>query len=98
MAKKWLKLKYSRKPHICGIRGLSVKPGTDKHKRYEKLYSHLTYELRNITGFKVTVKTDIYSMGYIFQKIYRQVKSNPLEILSVSMMSNNAVKDRIFPM
>ena len=25
MAKKWLKLKQSRKPHICDIRGLRVK-------------------------------------------------------------------------
>ena len=28
MAKKWLKLKQSRKPHVCGIRGLRVKEET----------------------------------------------------------------------
>lgn len=67
-----------------------VKPGTDKHKRYEKYHSHLAYELQNIPGSKVTVKKDIYSMDYIFSKISRQVKSNPLQILPVSTMSNNA--------
>ena len=72
-------------PIVCFI-----KPGTDKHKRYEQQYFHLAFQLRNITGSKVTVKTDNYSMVYIFSKICRQVKSNPLEILSASMMSDNA--------
>ena len=59
-----------------------IKSGTHKHKRYEKYQSHLAYDLRNIPGLKVTVNTYIYSMVYIFSKISRQVKSNPLEILS----------------
>ena len=39
---------------------------------------------------KSTVKTHIYSIGYIFSKISRQIKLNPLQTLSVSMRSNNA--------
>lgn len=57
-----------------------IKPGTDKQKRCEKWYSHLA---------KVTLKTDFYPMGYIFSKISRQVKLNPLDILPLSMMTNN---------
>ena len=39
---------------------------------------------------KSTVKTHIYSIGYIFSKISRQIKSNPLQTLPVNMRSNNA--------
>ena len=74
------------------LRLLTLEKGTDKHKRYEKYHPNLAYELRNIPGSELTVKTDIYSMGYIFSKISRQVKSNLLQTLSLSMMSNNSGK------
>ena len=42
VAKKWLKLKHSRKPHLCGIRGVRV-------KRMEKI-SQLAHGEQNLTA------------------------------------------------
>ena len=67
-----------------------IKPGTDKDKQHGNYHSHLAYELRNVPTLKVTVKTHTYSMRYIFSKISRQIKSNPLKTLLFNMMSNNA--------
>ena len=50
MAKKWFKLKQSRKPHICGIRGLRVKPNiVHKIKDLEEinLVLNTAFELYN---------------------------------------------------
>ena len=67
-----------------------IKPGTDKHKRHGKYRSHLADELRNVPDSKITEKTHIYLMAYIFSKISRQIKLNPLQTLLFNMMSNNA--------
>ena len=51
VAKKWLKLKQSRKPHICGIRGLRV-----------KIQESLWYE--NLTGYYLSKGIFLYVFLY----------------------------------
>ena len=48
-----------------------IKVGSPKHERYNRIYKHLAYELRNVPG----CKTDIYSLGYCFRRIADLVKS-----------------------
>ena len=47
----------------------AIKPGSEKQKLYNKYHCHLAYELRHISGSKVSCKTDIYLIGYIFNVI-----------------------------
>ena len=47
----------------------TIRPGSEKQKLYNKYHCHLANELRHVPGSKVSCKTDIYSIGYIFNVI-----------------------------
>lgn len=65
----------------------SIKRGSDRHKRYNVLHRHLAHELRNVPGSSVSVASDIYSLGYLFDTISDYVKSPHLGLLSTQMIN-----------
>lgn len=68
----------------------SIKPGTPTHTKYNNVHKHLAYELRNKPGTPVTPQTDIYSLGYIFNKIGEYVRSEKLILVASSMLKKEA--------
>ncbi|XP_066917819.1 proto-oncogene tyrosine-protein kinase LCK-like [Clytia hemisphaerica] len=65
----------------------SIKRGSDRHKRYNVLHRHLAHELHNVPGSSVSVASDIYSLGYLFDTISDYVKSPHLGLLSTQMIN-----------
>ena len=65
----------------------TIKPGLEREKRCNKYHSHLAFELRNKPGSKVSVKTDIYSLGYLFRKIADNFSNKVLQSIPTSMMN-----------
>ena len=52
---------------------------------YNKIYTHLAYELSNIYGSKTSFSSDIFSFGYLFIK--HLFPSNPiLHVLTLKML------------
>lgn len=66
-----------------------IKPGTRKHERYNKFHQHLGFELRNIPGSYTSYLSDIFSLGYCFDKIAKFVTSKKLGLISCRMMFEN---------
>lgn len=64
----------------------SIKPGTPRHEKYNRLHLHLGFELRNVPGSYTSFKSDIYSMGYCMRKISELVVSKSLNALAVRML------------
>ena len=65
----------------------SIKPGTPKHKRYNTIHLHLAHELRNQPGSYVSRQSDIYTLGYNFDRIARHVRSDKLVMIAAKMLS-----------
>ena len=65
----------------------SKKPGSDKHKFYNKYHCDLACERRHIPGLQVCFKTDIYSVGCIFGRISNRCKLEALTHISKQMLS-----------
>lgn len=61
-----------------------------QRERYNKLYPHLAYELRNVYGSKTTFSSDIYSLGYIFKHL--EPTSTILQMLSNKMLVHDPKK------
>ena len=49
----------------------AIKPGSELAKRYNTYHCHLAYELRNTPGFKQSISTEIFSLGYNVQTYRR---------------------------
>ena len=47
-----------------------IVPGSERQKRYNRNHTHLAYELRNILNSKQSIKTDIYSIGHLFENYF----------------------------
>ena len=45
----------------------------EKQKLYNARHKHLAYELRNIPDSKQSIQTDIYSIGFLFQKYFTRI-------------------------
>ena len=41
-----------------------------QRERYNKIYRHLAYELRNVYDLKASISSDICSLGYMFKHLY----------------------------
>ena len=67
----------------------NIPVGSEKQKRYNRQHIHLAYELRNVPGSKASVKTDIYSVGYIFLQLSEQIKVNILKHVSTKMLQED---------
>ena len=63
-----------------------IKPGSDRQKRYNTIHRHLAYELRNVPGSKTSYQSDIFSMGYVFDKIASHIGSIKLRSVASDMM------------
>lgn len=70
-----------------------IKPGSEKHKRYNTYHRHLAHELRNVPGSVTTCSSDIYSLGYNFEKISSHVECSKLASVAAKMISAN-LKER----
>ena len=64
----------------------SIKPGTLRHEKYNKLHLHLGFELRNVPGSYTSFKSDVYSLGYCMKKISELVHSNTLSVIANRML------------
>ena len=54
----------------------NIAVGSDRQKFYNKNHKHLAYELRNIPFSKRSIKTDIFSIGYLFQSYFVEYLKN----------------------
>ena len=64
-------------PKLADMGKVTLKSNPETYKlsntqrdRYNKIYPHLAYELRNVLGTKTSVSSDIFSFGYIFKHLY----------------------------
>ena len=58
--------------------------------RYNKIYSYLAYALRDIYGLKISFSSDIFSLGYMFTRLYPS--SSILQMLTSKMLVRDLKK------
>ena len=71
----------------------AIEPGSEKQKPYNKYHCHLEYELRHFPGSKVSCKTDIYSIGYIFNVIPNKCDIDGLSKITKPLL-NHLLEER----
>ena len=71
----------------------AIKPGSEKQKLCNKYHCHLAYELWHIPGLKASCKTDIYSIGYIFNVISNKCDIDVLSKIAKPLL-NHLPKER----
>ena len=77
------KVTLKSNPETCKLSNM-------QRERYNKIYPHLAYELRNIYGSKASFLSDIFPLGYMFKNLY---PSSPiLQILTSKMFVHDPKK------
>ena len=64
-------------PKLADMGRVTLKSNPETYKlsnmqreRYNKIYPHLAYELRNVYDWKASISSDICSLGYMFKHLY----------------------------
>ena len=70
----------------------SIKKGSEKQRLYNKMHCHLAFELRNVPGSKVSEETDIFSLGYNFEKVAVKARQTKLTHIAIKMISQEPRK------
>lgn len=69
-----------------------IKVGSEKQKKYNHIYRHLAYELRNISGSGVSIQSDIFTVGYNIDRIGSKIRSKKLSMSCMNMMNKDPLK------
>lgn len=70
----------------------SIKKGSEKQRLYNKIHCHLAFELRNVPGSKVSEESDIFSLGYNFEKVAVKVCQTKLSNIATKMICQDPQK------
>ena len=71
----------------------NIVPGSNECNMYNTRHRHIAYELRNIPGTKQSVKTDIYSVGYMFKHAAARISYDP--IIELGRLMKRDIESRI---
>lgn len=61
--------------------------GSNRQKIYNTRHRHLAYELRNVRGSRTSVYSDIYSVGYVMDRVATSLKFEKLVLLAAGMLN-----------
>ena len=56
----------------------NIAPGTAINSTYNTIHRHIAHELRNVPGSKQSIKTGIYSVGYMFKHAAAKILFKPI--------------------
>lgn len=74
-----------------------VKPGSEKQKTYNRIHRHLAYELRNVPDSYNSEATDIYSLGYLMDRLSVGIKFEKLSSIALQLMAKNPKARPLLP-